>query len=155
MNRAIGIVGGMIMVSAASFTIGANMTSIKGMVNRTFNPEAFEQPAEETAPIVVTDPGDDVINIPTDNGMTFSVMRKNVSCKTVVASLFHSERGFYDGLHRECSAYGVLTDLAGKRTQYNDEGRHCFKKENQYDNWSKGSSSQSLACSAARQFGAS
>ena len=152
MNRAIGIVGGMIMVSAASFTIGANMTSIKGMVSETF---PSEQPAEEIAPVVVTDPGDDVINIPTDNGMTFSVMRKNVSCKTVVASLFHSERGFYDGLIRKCSAYGVTTDLAGNRFQHNDEGKHCFKKENQYDKWNQGSSINSLACYAAVQFGAS
>ena len=155
MNRAIGIVGGMIMVSAATFTIGVNMTSIKGMVNRTINPELFEQPAEEIAPVVVTDPGDDVINIPTDKGMTFSVMRKNVSCKTVVGSLFNMERGFYDGFHRQCEAYGVMTDLAGKRTQYNDEYEHCFSKENQYDNWNKGVGYNSLACSAAIQFGAS
>ena len=136
------------MVSAATFTIGVNMTSIKGMVNRTINPELFEQPAEEIAPVVVTDPGDDVINIPTDKGMTFSVMRKNVSCKTV--------DGYLEGMQlRVCSAYGVTTDLAGNKFQYNDERQYCFKKDNQYSNWNKGVGIQSLACSAAIQFGAS
>ncbi len=137
------------MVSAATFTIGVNMTSIKGMVNRTINPELFEQPAEETAPVVVTDPGDDVINIPTDKGMTFSVMRKNVSCETV-DSIWKKGR-----LIRRCSAYGVTTDLAGNRFQHNDEMRHCFEKDNQYDKWKGSSSINSLACYAAVQFGAS
>jgi hypothetical protein len=145
MNRAIGIVGGMIMVSAASFTIGVNLPSIKGMVSETF---PSEQLAEETAPVVVTDPGDDVINIPTDNGMTFSVMRKNVSCET-------EDWGTKGRLLRRCSAYGVMTDLAGNKFQYNDERKFCFTKENQYANWTNSVGIQSLACSAVIQFGAS
>ena len=145
MNRAIGIVGGMIMVSAASFTIGVNLPSIKGMVSETF---PSEQPAEEIAPVVVTDPGDDVINIPTDNGMTFSVMRKNVSCET-------EDWGDKGRLLRRCSAYGVMTDLAGNKFQYNDERKFCFTKENQYANWTNSVGIQSLACSAVIQFGAS
>ena len=143
--KAFGIVGGMIMVSAASFTIGANMTSIKGMVSETF---PSEQPAEETAPVVTTIPDDFVLDIPTDKGMTFSVMRKNVSCKTI--------DGYLEGmLFRVCSAYGVTTDLAGNKFQYNEEGKYCFEKENQYANWTKHFEHNSLACYAAVQFSAS
>lgn len=134
------------MVSAATFTIGVNLPSIKGMVSETF---PSEQPAEEITPVVVTDPGDDVINIPTDKGMTFSVMRKNVSCETV------DDIWNIGGLIRRCSAYGVTTDLAGNRFQHNDEYRHCFVKENQYANWKADDSINSLACYAAVQFGAS
>ena len=109
------------------------------------------QPAKvvEPAPVVVTDPGDDVVNITTTEGKTFTVMRKNVKCRTK-NNLFDQ-----DELIRYCDVNGVMTDLAGHKTHYTEVSKICFRKENQYANWTNGYEINSMACSAAIDFGKS
>ena len=105
--------------------------------------------SQEIVEVVETDPADDVVNITTTQGMTFTVMRKNVRCKTE-NNLFDQ-----DELIRYCDVDGVMTDLAGHKTHYSEASQRCFQKEHQYANWTDGYQIQSMACSAAVQFGAS
>ena len=112
------------------------------------------QPAKvvEPAPVVVTDPGDDVVNIPTTEGKTFTVMRKNVKCRT--NNSYRNLEGI-DVYNRSCQAHGVMTDLAGHKKHYSEYGQTCFTKEGKYGNWTNAFEINSMACSAALEFGKS
>ena len=101
------------------------------------------------APVVVTNPGDDVVNIITDSGKTFTVMRKNVSCRTLRTT------NFGEGItYRICEAHGVITDLAGQKTHYSSTNKYCFKK-GEFTNGTNNTEINSMACSAVIKFGAS
>ena len=115
------------------------------------------EPVEvKSAPVPVTNPGDDVVNITTTDGKTFTAMRKNVSCKTT--TLYADFPVEEQEQLRKCSAHGVMTDLAGVKKHYSEENEICFIKKGYgnwqiLDNWLGNYSG--MACSAAIEFGKS
>jgi|TARA_Y100000289_G_scaffold63707_1_gene74560 hypothetical protein len=106
---------------------------------------------QEIVEVVETDPADDVVNITTTEGKTFTVMRKNVKCETNTLRNFKG----IDVQYRNCQAHGVMSDLAGNKTHYSERGMTCFTKDGEFANWTNAYEIQSMACSAAIEFGAS
>ena len=146
MNKSLAIFG----ASVLGIVTGVAVIKIVGDQTHIISGVQAEPVEVKSAPVPVTNPGDDVVNITTTDGKTFTVMRKNVSCET--QQIDHNLVG--PTLYRWCHAHGVMTDLAGVKRHYSDEYQTCFTKVGD-DNWKNSGGINSMACSAAIEFGAS
>ena len=133
------------MVSAASFTIGANMTSIKGMVSETF---PSEQPAEETAPVVVKEQPVNVVTVRGRGAMKYTVVREDIDCWTAKVVGANGVN-----VKRQCRVDGVKTDLAGYSV-HDTSIAYCYESRDGGYSWEE-SWPEHWACKAIYKLGAS
>ena len=90
---------------------------------------------QEIAPVVVSQPAQPVntVTVKDDYGVSYTVMRENVSCKT------YDYNGEFE---RDCTAHAKRTDLAGY-SMHDSNTQTCYKsndgglswKRTRFDSW--------------------